>query len=723
MKFYQKSLCFIIIILLTFGLSCQKLEHDNPLDPKNPNYTGAPYEPSSPYPADRAMGIATSITLSWSCSDPDNDQITYDIYFGTSSNPPKIDSTLTDTSYTNGSLDQNKTYYWKIAAIDEHGHTTIGPVWSFSTSRAAGTERDFELGNTGTQITMVWIPPGTFMMGAQDGEEDAESDEYPQHEVTISEGFWMGKYEVKQSQWEAVMGSWSFNFDGYPNRPADQVSWNDVNDDFLPEINSTEAGDPWCLPTEAEWEYACRAGHDNTRFWWGDDSGYGNLGDYAWYSGNSESRTHDAGETIPNPWGLYDMHGNVFEFCEDWYDGDYYLSSPTTDPNGPASGSQHVMRGSSWGSHPMFCRSANRFFINPAFRNYDYGFRLVREETNDNGAPNLPTDPSPSDGAYAIETSITLTWLCIDPEDNPLTYDVYFGTSSDPPLVESNLTTASYNPGALEEPETYYWKITASDNQGHTTIGPVWSFSTGSSNAGEDCDFELGNTGTQITMVWIPPGTFMMGAQDGEEDAESDEYPQHEVTITEGFWMGKYEMTQAQWESVVGVWSFAFDGYPDRPAEQVSWNDINDNFLPGINLTETDNPWRLPTEAEWEYACRAGHDSTRFWWGDDSGYVSLGSYAWYTQSTHDVGGKNPNPWGLYDTHGNVFEWCSDWYNAQYYNESPSNDPQGSATGTYRVSRGGGLTTNQSYFRSAARNYNDPALRKNNHGFRIVREAY
>lgn len=241
-----------------------------------------------------------------------------------------------------------------------------------------GEERDFELGNTGVMVTMVWIEPGIFHMGAQGGEEDAYEREYPRHEVTISQGFWLGKYEVTQAQWEAVTGDHPFQFDGHPNRPAETVSWNDIKNEYLPTLNEHEIGNPWRLPTEAEWEYACRAGHDETRFWWGDDPGYTQLGDYAWYSGNSGNQTHDVGTRDPNPWGLYDMHGNVWEWCEDdWHDN--YDGAPVNELpwiDNPR-GASRVKRGGGWNYDARSCRSAYRSFNNPSSRSY-YGIRLMR---------------------------------------------------------------------------------------------------------------------------------------------------------------------------------------------------------------------------------------------------------------------------------------------------------------------------------------------------------
>jgi formylglycine-generating enzyme required for sulfatase activity len=233
----------------------------------------------------------------------------------------------------------------------------------------AGEERDFQLTDDVT-ITMCWIPAGSFMMGRQDNEQDSFDNEDPRHEVNIGYGFWMGKYEVTQAQWEAVTGSNPSGFDG-DNRPVEQVSWNNIHDDFLSQID-----EDFRLPSESEWEYACRAGTD-TRFYWGDDPDYDEIGDYAWYSSNSNSQTHDVGQKNHNAWGLLDMSGNVYEWCEDWYH-DSYESAPDDGGAWVAGGGwSRVLRGGCWDINHIYCRSADRFWFDPTFRDISFGFRLV----------------------------------------------------------------------------------------------------------------------------------------------------------------------------------------------------------------------------------------------------------------------------------------------------------------------------------------------------------
>ena len=222
-------------------------------------------------------------------------------------------------------------------------------------------------------LEMIQIPAGTFTMGSPDNESGRDSSEGPQHEVTISQPFYLGKYEVTQAQWEAVMGRNPSTFREYPDRPVDAVSWSDCQS-FLDVLNALEQGS-FRLPTESEWEYACRAG-TTMRYYWGDDPSDSEIGDYAWYSGNSDRRTHDVGQKIANAWGLFDMSGNVYEWCSDWF-GDY-SSDPQTNPQGPTSGSYRVVRGGRWFYSAPACRSAHRNGYASTFRTGYIGVRLVR---------------------------------------------------------------------------------------------------------------------------------------------------------------------------------------------------------------------------------------------------------------------------------------------------------------------------------------------------------
>jgi len=214
--------------------------------------------------------------------------------------------------------------------------------------------------------------------------------------------------------------------------------------------------------------------------------------------------------------------------------------------------------------------------------------------------------------------------------------------------------------------------------------------------------------GATMDFVWIEPGTFTMGSPSPEPDRASYEGPQHEVTISHGFWLGKYEITQEQWEAVTGEKPWAGRTLvrvdPEHPATYFSWDDVQ-AFLGLLNAGDGQTVYRLPTEAEWEYACRAG-SRMRWCFGDDEGM--LGDYCWYRHNTVDVGLEYPqsggtklaNAWGLFDMHGNVLEWVQDWFGP--YPSAAQVDPQGPYPGAHPVVRGGSFDDEAHSTRSADR---------------------
>ncbi|MEW6237514.1 MAG: SUMF1/EgtB/PvdO family nonheme iron enzyme [Candidatus Omnitrophota bacterium] len=225
------------------------------------------------------------------------------------------------------------------------------------------------------QLEMSLIPAGTFIMGSPSDETARDADEGPQHQVTISKSFYMGKYEVTQAQWQVVMGNNPSNFKGL-NLPVEKVSWFDCQT-FLVKLNQLGLG-TFRLPTEAEWEYACRA-VTVTAFYWGDDPSNTQISDYAWQASNSKTKTHEVGLKTPNVWGLYDMNGNVWEWCQDLYGR--YRDESQIDPTGPTGGSFNVLRGGSWNDYAWTCRSAYRNNNIPSNRdNSSFGFRIVKTQ-------------------------------------------------------------------------------------------------------------------------------------------------------------------------------------------------------------------------------------------------------------------------------------------------------------------------------------------------------
>lgn len=216
---------------------------------------------------------------------------------------------------------------------------------------------------------MVYVSGGTFTIGATSEQgSDAYDDEKPIHRVTLS-SYYIGKYEVTQAEWKAVMGSNPSNFKG-DNLPVEQVSWNDCQE-FIRKLNSL-TGKNFRLPTEAEWEFAARGGNNSRGYKY---SGSNDIGSVAWYWDNSGSKTHPVGQKSPNELGLYDMTGNVWEWCQDWKG--VYPSSSQTNPTGPASGSYRVNRGGSWGLNARDCRVSYRSSSAPGYSDDFLGLRLV----------------------------------------------------------------------------------------------------------------------------------------------------------------------------------------------------------------------------------------------------------------------------------------------------------------------------------------------------------
>ncbi|GHU93684.1 hypothetical protein FACS1894156_0870 [Bacteroidia bacterium] len=216
---------------------------------------------------------------------------------------------------------------------------------------------------------MVRVKGGTFWMGCSTEQQgDCDADESPLHSVTLS-SFSIGKYEVTQAQWKLIMGSNPSYFKG-DNLPVENVSWNDAQT-FISRLNAA-TGKSYRLPTEAEWEFAARGGKQTQGYKY---SGSNNLYDVAWYADNSGRRTHIVGTKKANELGIYDMSGNVWEWCNDWHGT--YSASPQRDPMGVSSGSYRVLRGGGWSGTAQYCRVADRNYNTPSLRNYNLGFRLV----------------------------------------------------------------------------------------------------------------------------------------------------------------------------------------------------------------------------------------------------------------------------------------------------------------------------------------------------------
>jgi formylglycine-generating enzyme required for sulfatase activity len=548
-----------------------------------------------------------------------------------------------DVDYTNRWLDANPEF---LALVGNKRPRAAEPFPAPELTNSVG-------------MKLKLIPAGTFQMGANDGPPDGK----PVYEVRITRPFYIGVYEVTNAQWKRVMGGEPPSRWKDDNRPVEQVRWDDVVNfcDKLSALPAEKAaGRVYRLPTEAEWEYACRAG-TTTAYSYGDDEGI--LGDFAWFGANAGGQSHPVGQKKPNPWGLHDMHGNVLEWCRDRFGP--YGAEGASDPTGPATGSVRVARGGCFVETARGCRSAARFGIARPDRYGSLGFRLAL---------------SPS-GTNALAS----------------------GTASKPSNVKDSQVTSGTSATTASPPQRPD-DLTATKPEEILAL-PLLKNSIG------------------VELKLIPAGTFTMGTVAGMHRREG---PPHEVTLTKSFFIGAYEVTNDQWKKVIGeVRSEKKD--PDLPVTHVNWSDAV-AFCDALSAKAEEKAlrlrYRLPTEAEWEYACRAG-STCHFCYGDDG--TLLGGYAWFKGNTesgpHPVGKKSPNDWGLFDMHGNLMEWCSDYLSNSYYEESPKQDPRGPATGGYRVARGGHWGAEPQFCRSTHRIKLTHYHRWNILGFRVVAEKY
>jgi formylglycine-generating enzyme required for sulfatase activity len=291
-----------------------------------------------------------------------------------------LDGNLTNSITITGTVDVNTTgVYTLIYSVSDGASNEANATRTVNVGQASTHTADL---NATVQLQMLWVEPGTFTMGSPTSEpgRSTTTNVETEHNVTLSKGFYLGKYEVTQAQYEAVMtgntdslSATPSNWPNNPNRPVEKVSWADAQI-FLTRLNAQQsanipAGWAYVLPTEAEWEYACRAG-TTTAYSWGATIATSNAN----YSTSGLSQTSDAGNYGANPWGFFDMHGNVYEWTADWYA--VYSSGAQTDPTGPASGSSRVFRGGSWYLTGTYLRSARRGYFSPSGRYSYIGFRV-----------------------------------------------------------------------------------------------------------------------------------------------------------------------------------------------------------------------------------------------------------------------------------------------------------------------------------------------------------
>jgi sulfatase modifying factor 1 len=485
-------------------------------------------------------------------------------------------------------------------------------------------------GDSETPGGMVLVKGGTFRMGSN----EIFSDEEPVHSVTLN-SFYIGKFEVTQAEWKAVIGNNPslFKEDNYP---VERVTWYDAVE-FCNKKSKMEGltpcykgtgdhitcnfdADGFRLPTEAEWEYACQGGVKSLNYKY---SGSNNANDVAWYEVNSEDKTHPVGQKKSNELGIYDLSGNIHEWCWDRYDKDYYKTSPADNPKGPGNGKNRSYRGGGACSRAIWLRSCARFNLPPETKNHEIGFRIVKNGTG---------KPKPPGG-----------------------------------------------------------------------------------------------------MVFVKGGDFKMGSSKGTRG----EKLMHNVTVS-SFYIGKFEVTQEEWKTVM-VSNPSFRKGNSCPIHFIDWFDAVEycnkrSRMEGLTPCYTGNGanticnfdangYRLPTEAEWEYACRGGLQSRHYKF---SGSNDANEVAWYEKNLivyfQPVGQKKPNELGIYDMSGNVWEWCWDWYDFDYYKNSPAKNPKGPVSGIRRIARSGSCFETEDYLWSSYRFCYHPYRKAFHIGFRVVRTA-
>lgn len=513
----------------------------------------------------------------------------------------------------------------------------------------------------GIDVRFRWCPPGEFMMGRRPSENKNYVGEVL-HKVKLTHGYWMAETEATQALWKATMGEEnnpSFNLGD--DLPVEQVSWDECQA-FIERIQvHAPRGMAFQLPTEAQWEYSCRAGTD-TQYSFGDE----------WdpSKANNGEKTSPVGSfDYANPWGIRDMHGNVREWIKDWIGS--YSEEETTDPSGPEEGAKRVLRGGCARSEPYACLSGIRFSFPPDAKAWDLGFRLALTINCDEPTPEQPQLTTPSR---------------ILPEK----------------VEDKEAYKSPYLPGQLRIVQI---------------------------------------AGIAVRFRWCPPGEFTMGSPASEEGRNDNEIP-HTVKIDRGFWLAETETSQELWKKVMRKNPSRFQG-DLLPVERVSWEDCQDfiskiQFMPGGNynnnngrVLKANEAFHLPTEAQWEYACRAG-TNTRYSFGDNWESSKSNNGA---QGTTPVGYyRYANAWGLKDMHGNVWEWCENayvedcslvdptyhsmWLGVQSNNSNKNRNNNNGGVDVSRVGRGGGWDSDSDVCRSANRGWLSSKSRNGNLGFRL-----
>ncbi len=582
------------------------------------------------------------------------------------------------------------------------------------------------------------------MMGSPRSEAGRESRE-DQAKVTLSKGFWIAKTELTQAQWAAVMGSNPLDGIGPygkphpeknkgPNLPIVGVSWDDAQV-FMEKVNSrlgSKDGGKMSLPTEAQYEYAARAGE--TGMYPG-----GSLDEVAWHDGNSGGYLKPVGTKKANAWGLHDMNGSTWEWVQDCY---YEELPGGTDPMAKETGPDRVIRGGCWFKEATRCRLATRGYRwQGASQCFSIGFRIVRNswpveisksgiDPGINGSNVSKITYQGSSSEQSFEQTGPKSWMGGEvayTEVKRNEWDVHL-KQADPVDARVQIDLAAMKIHFRGQGPKEVVPILSASKQLSAPAEAAIEQARLSSAESSSNQADQGMTNTMgMKLVPIAKGKLQMGSLFREEGYRLAEQ-RHEVTLTRDYYLGAFEVTQAQYFKVMGNNPSYHQGDPiknvdgsNHPVDQVSWEDAVEFCKRLSELPEeraAGRVYRLPTEAEWEYACRSGSNAP-FGFG---GLELADDYGWFSSNckgqSHPVGRKDMNAWGLYDMHGNVMEWCSDW--AGDYPEGAVSDPTGPKEGYSRMIRGGAWLTPAKLGRSGDRAFHFPPETRSNYvGFRVA----
>ncbi len=651
-------------------------------------------------------------------------------------------------------------------------------------------------------MKMILVRPGKFTMGSspaetrriQSGwavEESLIQPEVPAHTVRISRSFLLGKYDVTVGQFRrfanetgyrtvAEKQGWGWVYDNFKKHwiKKSGASWKNTGaedvDDYPVVLVCHADAEAFCdwlekkdgrryyLPTEAEWEFAARGGKEGERFPWGNGYPDGKKANLAgrrspvpWADRTIEdnyARVSPVGAFEPNRFWLYDMAGNVWQLCSDYYDPKAYeegASKETADPAGPRTGKKKVVRGGNWAFGAGIARNAFRFGIEPDLSTDISGFRVAAVPT--------PRDESTEravGGSFLNNEQVTRLIQQVKER-------VASGRRLEARKLAEEFISSAAKGKASPENSQFFVREVLEDLIDLSQDKGIQSFTN-----------SLG-----MSMVRVPAGSFVMGSSEadiawamttlaqGQPVSLENEYPFHKVRISRPFWMAATEVTVGQFRTFVNETGYITDAEDekggqvfnsqtnrfekkdgtswknpgwkvtdDQPVTMVSYNDAQ-AFAEW--LTAKDKlPYKLPTEAQWEYAARGGLPMAKFPWGDE---LPDGRRANYADKNKDfpwrdrfgdggykyvapVGSYEPNAFGLYDMAGNVLEWVRDYYGEDYYRFTPEVDPEGPGQGENRVMKGGEWSFGPVNLRCAFRGWSRPDVATQNFGFRVIIET-